>query len=93
MPFQVLARSNFEKTSRLGLVIPKKQIKLAVHRNRVKRLLREHFRKIILPDTTDVVILLKRRITPEDLKSHVVHEQINELFSRLARYISYSQKK
>lgn len=30
---------------RLGVVVPKRQIKLASHRNRAKRLVRESFRK------------------------------------------------
>ncbi|ALG66560.1 ribonuclease P protein component [Beggiatoa leptomitoformis] len=40
----VLARANGFPQARLGLAIAKKQIKLAVMRNRVKRLVRDSFR-------------------------------------------------
>ncbi len=40
----ILAKPNNLGVTRLGLVIAKKHIKLAVHRNRVKRLIRESFR-------------------------------------------------
>ncbi|EIJ42039.1 ribonuclease P protein component [Beggiatoa alba B18LD] len=42
--FTVLARANGLSQARLGLAIAKKQMKLAVMRNRVKRLARESFR-------------------------------------------------
>ncbi len=40
----VLARPSGESAARLGLAISRKQIKRAVDRNRVKRLIRESFR-------------------------------------------------
>lgn len=42
--FTVLARANALTFARLGLAIGKKQVKLAVVRNRLKRLIRESFR-------------------------------------------------
>ncbi len=36
-------------TSRLGLAIAKKQLRRAVDRNRIKRLVREYFRTEVLP--------------------------------------------
>ena len=41
----VLARRNSEGIARLGLAIAKKQVKRAVDRNRIKRVIRESFRK------------------------------------------------
>lgn len=41
----ILAIKSGYEDPRLGLVIPKKHIRLAVERNRLKRLLRESFRK------------------------------------------------
>ena len=41
----VLARSSGRATARLGLAIPRKQIRRAVERNRLKRLIRESFRR------------------------------------------------
>jgi len=40
----VLARKNGMEFARLGLAVPKRQIKKAVTRNRIKRLIRESFR-------------------------------------------------
>jgi len=40
----VLARPNGMNQARLGLTVPKKQVKHAVARNRIKRLIRESFR-------------------------------------------------
>ena len=41
----VLATPNNEQQPRLGFVLAKKQLKLAVDRNRVKRIIRESFRQ------------------------------------------------
>jgi len=40
----LLAKENNTNLARLGLVIAKKNVKLAVQRNRIKRQLREYFR-------------------------------------------------
>jgi len=42
--FTIIARNNNLSHPRLGLAVPKKQIKTAVGRNRFKRLSRESFR-------------------------------------------------
>ena len=41
----VLARRSDREWARLGLAIPRKQIRKSVERNRVKRLIRESFRR------------------------------------------------
>ncbi len=41
----VLARRSGREWARLGLAIPRKQIRRSVERNRVKRLIRESFRR------------------------------------------------
>ncbi len=41
----VLARQSGRESARLGLAIPRKQIRRAVERNRIKRLIRESFRR------------------------------------------------
>lgn len=56
----LLGRQNGGRTHRLGLVIAKKNVRLAAQRNRIKRLAREFVRKI--PDGTPIdVVLLSRR--------------------------------
>ena len=42
--FTVLARPNEQNAPRLGLAISKRRVRLAVGRNRLKRLIRENFR-------------------------------------------------
>jgi ribonuclease P protein component len=41
----VLAATNKLGRSRIGFIIAKKNIRTAVHRNRIKRVIREHFRQ------------------------------------------------
>jgi len=41
----ILAKPNTVGHARLGLIIAKKHVRLAVHRNRIKRLIRESFRQ------------------------------------------------
>ena len=65
--FTVLYRSNGLGYPRLGLAIAKRRIRLAVDRNRLKRLIRESFRNAQsnLGDT-DVVILARDRAAGAD---------------------------
>ena len=43
-PVRLVAKTNTFDFARLGMIVSKRNIRLAVHRNRVKRLLREWFR-------------------------------------------------
>nr|BET44926.1 MAG: ribonuclease P protein component [Candidatus Aschnera chinzeii] len=56
----IFGRFNFLKYPRLGISIPKKYVKYAHERNRIKRLVREYFRlhKNIFP-SMDFVVLIK----------------------------------
>ena len=56
--FTVLSRENRKKGARLGLAISKKNCRLAVQRNRLKRIVRESFRlnKELLGEV-DVVVM------------------------------------
>jgi ribonuclease P protein component len=56
----LLARANHQPHNRLGLVIAKKHVKLAVQRNRIKRLTREFFRSCPSGEANLDVILLAR---------------------------------
>ena len=74
----LLAKSNGTQTARLGLVVGKKQIKLAVNRGRVKRLVRESFRhhKKLLTGL-DIVVIVKHM---------AMRENNQEIFRRLQRH-------
>jgi ribonuclease P protein component len=57
------------KNNRLGLAIAKKRVKLAVQRNRIKRIIRESFRlnQHVLP-AIDMVVMVKSGIDQLDNK-------------------------
>ena len=57
----LLAKISAEPTHRLGLVIAKKNVRLAVQRNRIKRVAREFFRNLPAGDPPMDVVLLARR--------------------------------
>lgn len=57
----LLARANKTTHHRLGLVIAKKNVRLAAQRNRIKRVAREFFRQLPPTDTGLDVVLLARR--------------------------------
>lgn len=57
----LLAKANSGPRHRLGLVIAKKNVRLAVQRNRIKRVAREVFRNLPADEPTMDVVLLARR--------------------------------
>ncbi len=81
----ILARPNQLSHARVGLVIAKKNVKLAVDRNRVKRLIRESFRltNASLPDL-DIVILARRGLGELDNRS--MQQLLNNSWLRLNKY-------
>jgi len=65
--FLVLYRTNCLDVARLGLIVSKKCEKRAVARNRIKRLIRESFRKNkSLIAGLDVVIIARKGVTKEN---------------------------
>jgi ribonuclease P protein component len=63
----VLARRSGRRFARLGLAIPRKQIRRAVERNRVKRLIRESFRRHQeLLRGLDVVVIGRRALADKN---------------------------
>ena len=68
--FTVLARPSGRQLPRLGLAIPRKQIKKAVQRNRIKRVIRESFRhNQQLLRGLDVVVVAKHGIPAKSTQS------------------------
>ena len=79
-----LASSNGLSIPRLGLVIAKKNIKHAVQRNRIKRLVREAFRHFQheLP-AIDCVFLTRRGL--DQLDNETITKQLMQQLKRLAK--------
>lgn len=80
----VLASANEQACPRLGFVIAKKQIKHAVQRNRIKRLVRESFRhhQHEMP-ALDYIILARSGLI--ELDNQQIREMIDGLWFRLKR--------
>jgi len=80
----ILACSTSSSIPRLGLVIAKKNIRLAVQRNRIKRILRESFR---LRQQTlaglDIVVLARRGL--DDLDNEQLHQLFHQQWQRLEK--------
>ena len=76
--FLILTRPNSFTHPRLGLVIAKKHIRLAVQRNRIKRLIREEFRHQQESLTGLDVIVLSRKgldgLTNEQFRHQLVQQ-------------------
>ena len=77
----LLALPSEQSHSRIGLVIAKKNVKLAVERNRIKRLVREHFRCHPLSSPYDLVFLARRNL--HELSNHDIRSQLHGLWKKL----------
>lgn len=91
----ILARPSLHHQSRLGLVIAKKGIKLAVHRNRIKRLVRDSFRTLCtqnneFPLPLDIVILSRKGLG--ELDNDTVHRLISKQWARLRKKTAQTGK-
>lgn len=83
----ILARANLLNRPRLGLVIAKKHIRLAVQRNRVKRVVRESFRaqQIVLAGALSVDAIILARGGLDRLDNPALHEMMRQLWQQLQR--------
>jgi ribonuclease P protein component len=80
--FELHSRETPGTSARLGVVVAKKLVHLAVHRNLVKRIVRESFRLVRagLP-SRDIVVRVTARIDTPDRQ--VLRDEIDSLFARL----------
>lgn len=73
----ILARFNELAHNRLGLAVAKKHVPTAVKRNLIKRLAREHFRRLPVQDSSvDVVVLTRPGANAAD------REALNQAFAK-----------
>ena len=83
----LLAKTSNEPGHRLGLVIAKKNVRLAVQRNRIKRVAREFFRSLPASDNSmDVVLLTRRGI--DQLDNAELSSILRQQWQRLEHQIS-----
>ncbi len=80
----LLSRPNNLPHPRLGLVISKKSCRLAVQRNRVKRLVRESFRQHQASLAgLDIIVLSRRGIA--ELDNHTLAQLVSQSWTRLLK--------
>jgi len=80
-PFSILARHR-DGDARLGMVIGKRHARHAVDRNRIRRILRDRFRRSALRGL-DIIVLA--RVGAGDVESPVITESILWVLDRLDR--------
>ena len=80
--FLILARNHKMDQPRLGIIVAKKNVKLAVERNRIKRQLRETFRRQrnLLPNL-DIVLLAKKGANSGN--NSLIAKELNYLWQKL----------
>jgi len=86
----ILAEPNGTDTSRLGLVIGKKNVATAVARNKIKRLVRERFRLTELPVAVDLVFLARKdlgKLSKTELAT-LIQQSWGRLIARLNKEIN-----
>ncbi len=86
----ILARKNGLNRPRLGMVIAKKNIKFAVDRNRVKRVVRETFRlNQQVVEELDIVFLARRGL--DKLDSSAQNKVLIDSWRKLSRQVAQSK--
>ena len=82
--FLLLAKPNQLSHPRLGLAIAKKQVKLAVGRNQIKRVVREVFRhESNETPNIDIVVMVRRGVNGLDAKE--LHQCLELLWQQLVK--------
>lgn len=88
--FLILATPNNLGHARVGLIFSKKNLKLAVQRNRIKRQVRETFRHQTDYPGLDIVVLGRQGLA--GLENQAVRASLDELWRRLKKKHQQSQQ-
>lgn len=85
--YMLLAKASAHTTDRIGFIIAKKKVKLAVSRNRIKRCVRDTFR-LQLPENyaLDIVFLAKNALA--DIPNETLHSDFAKSLQQLHNKIS-----
>ncbi|NTS76351.1 ribonuclease P protein component [Catenovulum sp. SM1970] len=83
--YTILLCKNDLDNPRLGFTISKKKVKLAVNRNRVKRIVRDNFRlnQAELPNV-DMVFIARQGIDQVD--NAQIHQELNNTWQKLRKF-------
>jgi ribonuclease P protein component len=84
--FLLLAAPGATSSSRLGVVVAKKNIRRAVGRNRIKRLVREQFRHHPFEKAIDLVVLARSGADQMDNPS--LWEELDRLWRALGQKVN-----
>lgn len=86
--FVIIAKKNKVNHPRLGLAISKKSIKLSVQRNRIKRLIKEYFRKEVIStdQSIDFIVMAKKNIQTN--KNDKLYLSLDTNFKKLINQLS-----
>lgn len=84
--FLILYRKNHYEHARIGFVISKKSVSKAVERNRCRRVVRESFRNIELPNV-DIIFLSRKGL------AHLSNQQIKNKLAHSWQKLSNAQNK
>ncbi|MAZ06374.1 MAG: ribonuclease P protein component [Halomonas sp.] len=87
--FLILATPNTLGHARVGLIFSKKNLKLSVQRNRIKRQVRESFRHQTELPGLDVVVLGRQGLV--SLDNPTVRASMDDLWRRLRKKYTQSQ--
>lgn len=79
--FIILYLKNDFEYSRLGVTVSKKASKLAVHRNRIKRLIREYFRLHKPDEHFDIVVIARHNLMQTE--NQALFSELEKLWSKL----------
>lgn len=80
--FLILASPNSLGRPRLGLIFSKRNLKHAVQRNRVKRVVRETFRHRNDLGSLDIVVLGRQNLATQD--NQALHRALDSIWRKLA---------
>lgn len=80
--FLILASPNSLGRPRLGLIFSKRNLKHAVQRNRVKRVVRETFRHRTDLGSLDIVVLGRQNLATQD--NQALHRALDSIWRKLA---------
>jgi len=82
--FIILARLNGKQSPRLGLAISKKNARLAVDRNRIKRIIRESFRHNLSRLPAADYVVMARPVT-RTLTNRALFDSLDKHWNRLIK--------